>query len=63
VEAAVITIPASFDSMQSNATLKAGQDAGFKEVFLIAGTNWLHVLLFFNENSAAEKPNGYWLVI
>ena len=35
LEAAVITIPASFDSMQSNATLKAGQDAGFKEVFLL----------------------------
>ncbi|RYG27989.1 MAG: Hsp70 family protein, partial [Chitinophagaceae bacterium] len=34
-EACVITIPASFDTMQSNATLKAGQEAGFKDVFLL----------------------------
>ncbi len=35
LESAVITIPASFDTMQSNATKKAGQAAGFKEVFLL----------------------------
>ena len=61
VEAAVITIPASFDSMQSNATLKAGLDAGFKEVFLLQEPIAAS-LAFFNAGSAIEKPNGYWLV-
>lgn len=61
VEAAVITIPASFDSMQSNATLKAGLDAGFKEVFLLQEPIAAS-LAFFNAGSAVEKPNGYWLV-
>jgi len=60
-EAAVITIPASFDSMQSNATLKAGQDAGFKEVFLLQEPI-AACLAFFNESAAKEKPDGYWLV-
>ncbi len=31
----VITIPASFDTIQSNATKKAGYEAGFKEVALL----------------------------
>ncbi len=61
VEAAVITIPASFDSMQSNATLKAGLDAGFKEVFLLLEPIAAS-LAFFNASSTVEKPNGYWLV-
>ena len=61
VEAAVITIPASFDSMQSNATLKAGQDAGFKDVFLLQEPV-AACLAFFNETSAKENPAGYWLV-
>ena len=61
MEAAVITIPASFDSMQSNATLKAGLDAGFKEVFLLQEPIAAS-LAFFNAGSAIEKPNGYWLV-
>ncbi len=60
VEAAVITIPASFDSMQSNATLKAGQEAGFKEVFLLQEPI-AACLAFFNETTV-EKPTGYWLV-
>ena len=30
LEACVITIPASFDTMQSNATLKAGEAAGLQ---------------------------------
>jgi molecular chaperone DnaK len=33
--AAVITIPASFDTMQSNATKKAGHQAGFQQVILL----------------------------
>ena len=35
VEAVVITIPASFDTMQSNATKKAGYQAGFQQVVLL----------------------------
>ena len=35
VEAAVITIPASFDTVQSNATKEAGIAAGFKSVILL----------------------------
>jgi len=35
VDAAVITIPASFDTIQSNATKKAGYQAGFEHVFLL----------------------------
>lgn len=61
IEAAVITIPASFDSMQSNATLKAGQDAGFKEVFLLQEPI-AACLAFFNETAVKEKPDGYRLV-
>jgi len=61
MEAAVITIPASFDSMQSNATLKAGQEAGFKDVFLLQEPV-AACLAFFNETSAKENPAGYWLV-
>lgn len=61
IEAAVITIPASFDSMQSNATLKAGQDAGFKDVFLLQEPV-AACLAFFNETNAKEDPNGHWLV-
>ncbi len=60
-EAAVITIPASFDSMQSNATLKAGLDAGFKDVFLLQEPV-AACLAFFNETGAKEDPDGHWLV-
>lgn len=35
LEATVITIPASFDTMQSNATKKAGYQAGFQQVVLL----------------------------
>jgi molecular chaperone DnaK len=35
IESVVITIPASFDTIQSNATKKAGYEAGFKEVVLL----------------------------
>ena len=61
IEACVITIPASFDSMQSNATLKAGLEAGFKDVFLLQEPIAAS-LAFFNESSVKEKTDGYWLV-
>lgn len=35
LHAAVVTIPASFDTVQSNATKQAGYDAGLKEVVLL----------------------------
>ncbi len=35
LDTVVITIPASFDTIQSNATKKAGYSAGFKEVVLL----------------------------
>jgi molecular chaperone DnaK len=59
LEAAVITIPASFDSMQSNATKLAGEAAGIAQVFLLqepiaAG------LAYFNQQQAQQ--NGNWLV-
>lgn len=59
-EACVITIPASFDTMQSNSTLKAGLEAGFKEIFLLQEPIAAS-LAFFNESSTARK-DGYWLV-
>lgn len=61
IEACVITIPASFDSMQSNATLKAGLEAGFSEVFLLQEPV-AACLTFFNETGLVEKPDGYWMV-
>lgn len=60
-EACVITIPASFDTMQSNATLKAGQEAGFKEIFLLQEPIAAS-LAFFNQSPADLKKDGYWLV-
>lgn len=60
-EACVVTIPASFDTMQSNATLKAGQEAGFKHIFLLQEPIAAS-LAFFNETTDDLKKNGYWLV-
>lgn len=59
-EACVITIPAAFDTMQSNATLKAGKEAGFKEIFLLQEPIAAS-LAFFNE-VPGERKDGYWLV-
>jgi molecular chaperone DnaK len=61
VEAAIITVPASFDSMQSNATLKAGQNAGLSDIFLLQEPI-AACLAFFNEAGAKERSEGYWLV-
>jgi molecular chaperone DnaK len=60
-EAAIVTIPASFDSMQSNATLKSGKEAGFTEVFLLQEPI-AACLAFFNQTADKEKHSGYWLV-
>lgn len=61
VDAAVVTIPASFDTMQSNATKKAGMAAGFKEVQLLQEPIAASLAYFNNQTDGNEK-NGYWLV-
>jgi molecular chaperone DnaK len=60
-EAAIITIPAFFDTMQSNATLKAGLEAGFTQIFLLQEPIAAS-LAFFNETGEEIKKDGYWLV-
>lgn len=59
-EAAVITIPASFDTMQSNATKLAGIEAGLQEVFLLQEP--IAASLAYFNHAATEEQNGYWLV-
>lgn len=61
VEATVITIPASFDTMQSNATKKAGALAGFKEILLLQEPIAAS-LAYFNRIKTEEEKEGYWLV-
>lgn len=62
LEACVITVPASFDSMQSNATLKAGLDAGFQDVFLLQEPIAASLAFFNSSADGKEKKDGYWLV-
>lgn len=56
----VITIPASFDTVQSNATKQAGYDAGFKEVVLLQEP--IAASLAFVNKGAEKIVNGKWLV-
>lgn len=58
---AVITIPSSFDTIQSNATKTAGQEAGFKNVFLLQEPIAAS-LAFANENNLALKETKKWLI-
>ena len=58
VEAVVITIPASFDTMQASATKKAGELAGFLEVFLLQEPIAASLAYF---NHGQEEKSGYWL--
>jgi molecular chaperone DnaK len=60
-EAAVITIPASFDTIQSNATKKAGNDAGFREVLLLQEPIAAS-LAFANKQAGTARLEGQWLV-
>lgn len=61
----VITIPASFDSIQSNATKEAGKQAGFDQVILLQEPIAAS-LAFFNhlsdEELAKNENNKKWLV-
>ncbi|MBL3658046.1 Hsp70 family protein [Fulvivirga sediminis] len=56
----VITIPASFDTIQSNATKKAGYEAGFEEVVLLQEPI-AACLAFVNKGDRSEK-SGHWIV-
>lgn len=57
---AVITIPASFDTIQSNATKQAGLDAGFQEVVLLQEPI-AACLSVFNQNTKEDK-SGKWII-
>jgi molecular chaperone DnaK len=61
VESVVITIPASFDTVQSNATKKAGYEAGFREVLLLQEPIAAS-LAYFNESKKEMPTQGSWLV-
>lgn len=55
----VITVPASFDTIQSNATKQAGHNAGFSEVLLLQEP--IAASLAF-VNKSAEQADRKWLV-
>jgi len=57
----VITIPASFDTVQCNATKEAGKEAGFEEVVLLQEPIAAS-LAFFNEKMNDAGSLGKWLV-
>jgi molecular chaperone DnaK len=61
LEAAVITIPASFDTIQSNATKSAGEQAGFKQVVLLQEPIAAS-LAYANKAKEKEMKDGQWLV-
>lgn len=61
IEAAVITIPASFDTIQSNATKEAGFQAGFKQVVLLQEPIAAS-LAYANKTKEKELEDGQWLV-
>lgn len=56
----VITIPASFDTIQSNATKEAGRQAGFEEVVLLQEPI-AACLAVFNQQHV-DDGNGKWLI-
>ena len=59
-QATVITIPAAFDTVQSNATKKAGYQAGFTEVVLLQEP--IAASLAFANKSTFDVESGQWLV-
>ena len=60
-ESMVITIPASFDTVQSNATKLAGQQAGFQQVVLLQEPI-AACLAYANEQNIEHKEEKKWLV-
>ncbi|QNN44464.1 Hsp70 family protein [Pedobacter roseus] len=61
LDAVVITIPASFDTIQSNATKEAGILAGFKQVVLLQEPIAAS-LAYANMKKEKEMQEGQWLV-
>jgi len=61
VESAVITIPASFDTIQSNATKEAGYRSGLREVVLLQEPI-AACLAYSNENDLKIEEEKKWLV-
>jgi len=61
LDAAVITIPASFDTVQSNATKEAGTLAGFKTVVLLQEPIAAS-LAYANKEKNVDLKNSQWLV-
>jgi len=59
-QSVVITIPASFDTIQSNATKQAGYSAGFNEVLLLQEP--IAASLAFANKRNDEAIEGKWLV-
>lgn len=62
VKAAVITIPASFDTIQSNATKKAGELAGFEQVVLLQEPIAASLAYANKEDDEDIFKEGQWLV-
>ncbi|PWV55659.1 Hsp70 family protein [Chitinophaga sp. S165] len=60
-EAGVITIPASFDTIQSNATKEAASQAGFRQVLLLQEPIAAS-LAYANTKKEAGLSDGQWLV-
>jgi molecular chaperone DnaK len=60
-EAAVITIPASFDTVQSNATKQAGLEAGFHQVVLLQEPIAAS-LAYANKEKTVDLRNSQWIV-
>jgi molecular chaperone DnaK len=61
LDSVVITIPASFDTIQSNATKEAGLQAGFKQVILLQEPIAAS-LAYANMKKDEELDDGKWLV-
>jgi molecular chaperone DnaK len=60
-DAVVITIPASFDTVQSNATKEAGYQAGFKQVVLLQEPIAAS-LAYANKERGVDLKNSQWIV-
>lgn len=61
LDSVVLTIPASFDLVQSNATKEAGYQAGFKQVVLLQEPIAAS-LAYANMKKTKELNDGQWLV-
>ena len=61
LDSIVITIPASFDTIQSNATKESGLQAGFKQVVLLQEPIAAS-LAYANKVKEKELSDGKWLV-